>query len=58
MLASNLSTAVLQLKLNVPRQGLVNSSRGSKNSCRGPQNRSRGHNLPNLEEPGPGPGLL
>ena len=56
MLASNLSTAVLQLKLNVPRRGLVNSSRGSKISCRGPQNRSRGPNLPNLEEPGPGLG--
>ena len=56
MLASNLSIVVLQLKLNVPLRGLVNSSRGSKNSCRGPQNRSRGHNLPNLEEPGRGPG--
>jgi len=29
MLASNLSTAVLQLKLNVPRWGLVNTRRGS-----------------------------
>jgi hypothetical protein len=48
-LASSLSTAVLQLKLNVPRWGLVNSSRGSKNSC-------GGHNLPTLEETGPGPG--
>jgi hypothetical protein len=54
----NLSTAVLQLKLNVPRRGLVNSSWGSKNSCRGPQNRSWGYNLPNLEEPGPGPARL
>jgi hypothetical protein len=53
MLASNLSTAVLQLKLNVPRRGLVNSSRGSKVSCRA-HKIGAGHNLPNSEEAGPG----
>jgi hypothetical protein len=49
-----ISTAALQLKLNVPRRGPVNSSRGSKNSCRGPQNSSRGHKLAKFTGAGAG----